>query len=280
MKNIFTLFSLMWFFSFGQAQPDLDIFSDTDTLWRGGKSISIMYKNKLDSIRYTIEYQEQSDGQQKIRYEGYHRLESYKRYIPHGIWKRYDDKGLLKRVEEYVNDSIGTRTHYAAYKNIPTLESGNGCEIFTSTHGHFNSDSTITHYIDSVRNGQKLGYKRKEGKLYLNSIELYEKNKRTGTELLRTNGKITQMTIENFTLGPVKISYFKNGIIESIGVQKGYSKEGRWRFFHENGALKIKAHYNEGACIGLYQEISDNGKILKIGSFVQELRTDTCFTEN
>ena len=55
-------------------------------------------------------------------------------------------------------------------------------------------------------------------------------------------------------------TYWKNGHLMSIGVQKKGVEQGHWIYYHNNGAKWTEGDYQNGIKVGVWKVWYDNGK--------------------
>ena len=70
-----------------------------------------------------------------------------------------------------------------------------------------------------------------------------------------------------------RLTYFNlSGILTTSGYSKNGKRAGAWVDYFENGAPKIITTYIDGKKEGLYMELDDYGKIVKMMNYHQDLR--------
>jgi len=65
-------------------------------------------------------------------------------------------------------------------------------------------------------------------------------------------------------------NYYKNGIVKSSGYKSyysGYSKQGKWNYYYDNGQLQQTGEYDSGKKVDEWKEYHPNGTLKCIGSY-------------
>ncbi len=185
-----------------------------------------------------------------------------------GYFKEYDIKGNLIKLEKYVNDELiadapelvnyEIKTDYYKNGKVRIIQSYKD-NIPEGTRREYSQEGKITKsYI--FKNGiiigegivDENGMKQGEWKEYYNSGE------KSGEGLY----------VNNLRQGEWKF-YFKNGSVEQVGKYNNNGKpEGKWKWFYESGNVRKEDNLKNGIHNGNYVELSDSGKVIVKGEYV------------
>lgn len=181
---------------------------------------------------------------------------------PDGYWKTYNEKGVLI--------SEGNRKNY----------------LLDSTWNFFNDSAQLILQI-SYKEGKKNGIRRT-----FRSDEIIEENfvddvKQGLSVTYFPNGKVKK-TI-NFTNGfedGMSREYSQDGtIIALVEYRRGFIvdreninridkkglKQGRWKYFYEDGKLKLEGIYRDDKKNGYFKEYDEKGMLINIAKYVNDV---------
>lgn len=185
-----------------------------------------------------------------------------------GYFKEYDINGNLLKLEKYVNDELIYDAPELVNYVIKTDYYKNG------------KVKIIQSYKDNIPEGIRQEFTQ-EGKInksfiFKNGIiigegivdetgmkqgpwkEFYESGEKSGEGAY----------LNNLRQGEWKY-YFKNGTVEQIGKYNAKGKpEGKWKWFFESGNLRKEDNFINGVSNGNYVELSDSGKVIIKGEYV------------
>lgn len=193
-----------------------------------------------------------------------------------GIFKFYDRKGDLLRLEKYRDGELVTDTEEAVvldlrntYYHDGSIRSSGGYVDGKKegTHRIYNPDGTLSGgelYKGGIKVGEGLvdaqGRYQGQWKLYHDSGELraegaYENSNRTGDWIF----------------------YHKNGKVEHRGKYVNGLPHGLWKWFYENGNLRREETYKRGKEEGIVTEYNEEGEIMIQGNYEGGLREGEWF---
>lgn len=184
---------------------------------------------------------------------------------PDGYWKTYNEKGVLI--------SEGNRKNF----------------LLDSTWNFYNDSSQLVLQIN-YKEGKKYGIRRT-----FRSDEILEENfvddiKQGLSVTFYPNGKIKKTV--NFNNGfedGISREYSQDGTIialieyrrgfivdrENINrVDKNGLKQGRWKYFYEDGKLKVEGIYRDDKKNGYFKEYDEKGMLIDIAKYVNDIRQE------
>lgn len=178
---------------------------------------------------------------------------------PDGYWKNYYETGVLK--------SEGNRKNFQ----------------LDSLWRFYNEDGKLILEIN-YKNGLKNGYRTT-----YNQSEILKENfvndlKQGLSYILDTTGRVKmEIPFENGLENGVAREFDKNGnVIQLIKYKKGYvvSRErinrydadnkphGKWKWFYEDGTLKMEGNFNHGLKNGYFKEYDRKGNLVSVSKYV------------
>lgn len=182
---------------------------------------------------------------------------------PDGYWKTYNENGVLvaegNRVEfeldstwNFYNDSsqLVMQIDYQQGKKNGIRRTFRQDEVLEERFTNDVKDGlTITYYIDgSVKRSVN----------FVNGFE---------------EGTAREFDAEGTIIALVE---YRRGLVidrENINrTDKKGQKQGRWKYFHENGKVKIEGIYRDNKRNGYFKEYDDKGMLVDIGRFINDER--------
>jgi antitoxin component YwqK of YwqJK toxin-antitoxin module len=104
---------------------------------------------------------------------------------------------------------------------------------------------SVGNYLHGKREGLWLGFHNNK---MMSDSTFYLYGKPLGTSIAwYPNGYPLDSVISNADGSGIEVTWFDNGMISSVGrYSTGVKKEGKWKFFHNNGKLSALEIYHEG----------------------------------
>lgn len=184
---------------------------------------------------------------------------------PDGYWKTYNDKGIL-------------------------VSEGNRKDFILDSIWRFYSDSgfliTEIQYEGGLKNGIRRTYHNNEvlEERFIQDIKqglskLYDAEGRLLKTIPYVNGLEEGLAMEYDRDGVViSLTEFKRGYIvsrENINRRdKNGLKQGKWKFFYENGVLQLEGQYINDLRDGYFKEFGPDGKLLSISKYFQGIKQE------
>lgn len=190
-----------------------------------------------------------------------------------GFLKRYDENGVLVKIEKYVNDVLQT--------DVPELKEYEIRKDYYSN-GQIKVEGS---YFNNKPDGIRREYDE-EGNIIKGYIFFDGILKAEG--IIDANGKKQGYWKEYYPSGKLMAEgkykdsykvgvwnyYYENGKLEQKG--KYNSKQnpvGEWNYYYENGNIYKIENYLDGELDGDYIEFNDTGKIIVKGQYFEGLKT-------
>ena len=225
------------------------------------------FSSKGEKIAKWLEYW---TGSSKLKEEG-----NYSNGKRNGLFKIYNRKGQLARIETYKNGILQEES----------------ADQILDVQKKIDKDGKIKS-IGSFSNGKKQGIFReygKQGKI-LSSI-VYENDVKVGEGIINGIGKYQGSWKMYYSTGELKAEgeylegykngkwryYFLTGELEQEGSYKKNMVSGAWTWYFKNGAVKREEYYRKGREEGKSIEYSEEGVIINNGNYVDGLRTGDWF---
>lgn len=195
--------------------------------------------------------------------------ENYSYGKKHGYFKEYYDDGNLKKITKYINDVLIEDAPELASYDVKTDYYKNG------------KVKIVQSYKDNIPEGIRREYSP-EGEIvksyiFRNGIIIGEgivdeKGMKQGpwkefyyTGELESEGNYTN----GLKTGQWKF-YYLSGNKEQQGVYNAKGKpEGVWKWFYESGNIRKEEVFKNGVPNGTYKELSDSGKVIVLGEFIE-----------
>ncbi len=186
-----------------------------------------------------------------------------------GYFKEYDAKGNLLYIKKYANDvEIVDAPELASYE-VRTDYYRNG------------KPKVVASYKDDIPEGVRREYDQ-EGKVVRGYIFkagiivgqgiIDESGKRQGPwKEFYDGGELMGegSYVDNHRTGPWKF-FYKDGKQEQIGTYNSSGKaDGIWKWYYESGNIKREEQMKNGLADGMMTELSDSGKVIVKGNFIE-----------
>jgi len=230
MKQLFMLAGFFGVFLFGNAQQKQDINPNGYNIF--------YYENGEVSSEGTMR-----DGK------------------PDGYWKTYYENGIIKSEGNRKNfqlDSIWTFYSDSGQVAVQiTYEKGKKNGIRKTYH---EDEITEENFVDDVKQGYTYIY-YPDGTL---RKEIYFKNgleEGLGREFAKSDGRV------------VKLIHYKKGFIEDIEninrIDAANMKQGKWKYFYDNGQVSLEGEYKNDLKHGYFKEYSRDGNLLSTSKYIE-----------
>lgn len=225
------------------------------------------YSSKGERIAKWIEYWPDSF---KLKEEG-----NYSNGKRNGLFKIYNRKGYLVRIETYKNGILQEES----------------ADQILDVQKKIGEDGKIKS-IGSFSNGKKQGIFREYGKDgEIISSAIYEDNIKVGEGIITGSGKYQGSWKMYYPTGEIKAEgeylegnkdgkwkyYYLTGEIEQKGNYKNNLASGEWIWYFKSGEVKRQEYYRKGREDGKSIEFSEDGGIINNGNYIDGLRTGDWF---
>ncbi|MBI1266566.1 MAG: hypothetical protein GC193_03940 [Cryomorphaceae bacterium] len=197
---------------------------------------------------------------------------NYRYGLRNGVFKFYNKKGDLDKMEQYVDGELMKDSELAVILDIRK---------------EYYPDGRLK-LVGSYNEGSKQGVFREyneEG--VLSNGYLYEENLKIGEGVIDPEGKYQGpwklfyptgelraegSYVDGLREGPWKF-YFTNGKVEQLGNYKTGNAHGGWKWFFQNGSVKREESFRKGKEDGEFFEYDEDGIIIHQGSYIDGLKT-------
>ena len=199
---------------------------------------------------------------------------NYAQLLKDGVWKWYDEKGVIQREESYAKEiADGTWKWYDEGGNL-TQESNfkQGLKDGSWKWYEYGTLQREENYTQDIEDGVWKWYYA-DGQLEIEGS--YKQGLMDGLWKWYDEIGNLQQEIgfkEGFGDGIWK-GYFANGKLEIEGSYKEGLMDGIWKQYYENGKLARDEKYIQGLEDGAWKEYSENGEIQQESYFTQGLKT-------
>ncbi len=180
---------------------------------------------------------------------------------PDGYWKTYYENGVIK--------SEGNRKNFKL-DSVWTFysDSGKVAVQITYTDGKKNGirrtyhedEITEENFVDDVKQGYTYIY-FPDGKL---RKEIFFKDgleSGVGKEFAKSDGRV------------IKLIYYKKGFIEDIEninrIDAAGMKQGKWKYFYDNGQVSLEGEYKNDLKHGYFKEYAKDGTLLSTSKYIE-----------
>ncbi len=217
--------------------------------------------------------------------------------LKHGLWKTFNDSGLVILEENYLNgkkngffkyyDKEGNFVRIEKYENDILIEDAlETKQLDRRVDYHPNGKvRTVAHFFKGKPEGVRREYSP-EGKIVQSYV--FHNGKCIGEGIVDENGKKQGAWKEFYESGKVRaIGKYQNGFpiggwkylyesgqieFEGSYTSKG-KKDGQWTWFYLNGNILSVENYDEGEMNGPIFALSENGDTILSGNFEAGLET-------
>ncbi|OQX78816.1 MAG: hypothetical protein B6D61_04655, partial [Bacteroidetes bacterium 4484_249] len=179
---------------------------------------------------------------------------------PDGCWKTYYENGLLK--------SEGNRLDFKL-DSVWTFYSDSGKVAVQITYKEgkkngirrtFHEDEIVEeNFVDDVKQGYTYYY-YPDAKLWkeINFIDGLEEG--IGKEYAESDGRV------------IKLTYYKKGFITDIEninrIDRAGMKQGKWKYFYEEGNISLEGEYKNDLKNGYFKEYAKNGNLISTSKYI------------
>jgi antitoxin component YwqK of YwqJK toxin-antitoxin module len=214
-------------------------------------ALTLLAQQEVDPNGYNVFYYKNGEKSS----EGY-----MKDGKPDGYWKTYFESGIIKSEGNRKNfelDSIWTfynDTGKVVLQINYLLGKKNGLRIT------YHEDERVEeNFVDDLKQGQTT-YFYNNGKIrqvvfYVDGLE-----EGIAKEFSKADGRV------------IKLIYYKKGFIsdiENINRMDGSGlKQGVWKYFYENGKVKLEGEYKNGVEHGYFKEYTEDGNLVLTSKYI------------
>jgi len=239
----------------------------TLTTYRNGFVYGSQRINRLDSeLRRTGEWKDLYPNGQ-TREEG-----NWTEGKRNGIFKFFDRKGFLERMERYVNGELVTGDDATVTLDIRREFDERGRVRSMGSYRDGKKHGTFRYYDED---GKEEGAGIFEFEVLMGEGALDSIGQRQGPwKLYHPEGELrAEGEYKNgLREGPWSF-YFRNGKIEQKGSYREDLPSGDWRWYYADGSSHREETYRRGKEDGLATEYDSEGNVINVGEFIDGLKT-------
>ncbi|MBN1339178.1 MAG: toxin-antitoxin system YwqK family antitoxin [Bacteroidales bacterium] len=179
---------------------------------------------------------------------------------PDGFWKTYHENGIIKSEGNRVNFMLDSIWNFYNDTGKVVMQITYGMGKKNGIRRTFHEDEVIEeNFVDDVKQGFTYYYypngKLKEEVYFEEGLE-----EGTGRQYALSDGRV------------IKLKYYKKGFvydIENINrMDKAGLRQGPWKYFYENGNVRVEGEYKNGLEHGYFKEYTEDGNLISTSKFV------------
>lgn len=239
----------------------------TITTYRNGFIYGSQRINRFDNEQRKIGDWKEWYANGQLREEGY-----WTEGKRNGLFKFYDRKGFLERIERYVNGELVSDDDTTTTLDIRREYDEQGRVRSVGSYREGKKHGTFRHYDES---GKEEGASIYELETLVAEGRLDSIGQRQGKwRLYHPEGELRAEGeyINGLREGPWTF-YFRSGKIEQKGVYREDLPTGHWQWYFADGSIHRDETYRRGKEDGLATEYSDEGQVINVGEYVDGLKT-------
>lgn len=181
---------------------------------------------------------------------------------PDGYWKTYNENGILIAEGNRVNFELDSTWNFYNDSSKLVLQINYKNGLKEGIRRTFREDETLEeHFSNDVKNGLTITY-YPDGKV-----------KRTVNFVNGFEDGIAREFAPDGTV--ITLFEYRRGFIvdrENINrVDKYGLKQGRWKYFYDNGSVKLEGIYRDDKKNGYFKEYDEKGMLVNIAKFVNDV---------